>query len=49
VIHQVAQAADVWTLDIKGEEWGEVDFPEDVEVARALTARWDTAIKVAAA
>ena len=49
VIHQVAQSADVWTLDIAGEEWGEVDFPDDVEVARALTARWDAAEKAAAA
>ncbi len=36
VIHQIAQQADVWTLDISGEEWGEVDFPEDVETAREL-------------
>ena len=41
VIHQIAQEAPVWTLDINGEEWGEVDFPEDVESAQALTARWD--------
>ena len=31
VIHHIAQQADVWTLDIAGEEWGEVDFPADVE------------------
>jgi L-glutamine-phosphate cytidylyltransferase len=49
VIHHVAQQADVWTLDITGEEWGEVDFPADVEAARGLTARWDAAIKAAAA
>ena len=49
VIHQLAQSADVWTLDIEGEEWGEVDFPVDVETARALTARWDAAEKAAAA
>ena len=49
VIHHIAQSADVWTLDIKGEEWGEVDFPADVEAARALTARWDAAEKAAAA
>lgn len=49
VIHQVAQSGDVWTLDIKGEEWGEVDFPADVENASALTARWDAADKAAAA
>jgi len=49
VIHQIAQRADVWTLDIQGEEWGEVDFPEDVEAARALTKRWDEAKKASAA
>jgi choline kinase len=49
VIHHIAQAADVWTLDIKGEEWGEVDFPADVGAARELTSRWDAAVKAAAA
>jgi L-glutamine-phosphate cytidylyltransferase len=41
VIHHLAQSSDVWTLDISGEEWGEVDFPPDVEAARALCERWD--------
>ena len=49
VIHQIAQEADVWTFDIDGEEWGEVDFPPDVDAARELTARWDAAQKSAAA
>jgi choline kinase len=49
VIHQIAQEGPVWTLDIQGEEWGEVDFPEDVESAKALTARWDEARKAKAA
>ena len=49
VINHIAQSADVWTLDIAGEEWGEVDFPPDVEAARELTARWDAAEKSAAA
>jgi choline kinase len=49
VINHIAQSADVWTLDIRGEEWGEVDFPPDVEAARELTARWDAASKAAAA
>ena len=49
VIHHLAQNSDVWTLDIAGEEWGEVDFPEDVDVAIDLTARWDAAVKAAAA
>jgi choline kinase len=43
VINHIAQSSDVWTLDIRGEEWGEVDFPADVEAARELTARWDAA------
>ncbi|GAA4721131.1 phosphocholine cytidylyltransferase family protein [Sphingomonas lutea] len=43
VINHIAQGSDVWTLDISGEEWGEVDFPEDVKRARDLTARWDSA------
>jgi L-glutamine-phosphate cytidylyltransferase len=49
VINHIAQSADVWTLGIEGEEWGEVDFPPDVEAARELTARWDAAEKAAAA
>ena len=49
VIHQIAQESPVWTLDINGEEWGEVDFPEDVEHARELSARWDERRKAAAA
>ncbi len=34
--------ADVRTVSIRGEEWQEVDFPDDFERARALTARWAT-------
>ena len=49
VINKIAQSSDVWTLDIAGEEWGEVDFPPDVERARELTARWDAAGKAEAA
>ena len=49
VINHIAQTDDVWTLDIAGEEWGEVDFPPDVERARELTAGWDAAEKAAAA
>ncbi|HEY8435424.1 MAG TPA: phosphocholine cytidylyltransferase family protein [Sphingomicrobium sp.] len=49
VIHHLAQNGEVWTLDIEGEEWGEVDFPEDVDAAMALTARWDATEKSAAA
>ncbi len=35
VIHHLAQNGDVWTLDISGEQWGEVDFPEDVGRCRS--------------
>ena len=49
VIHHIAQNGEVWTLDIKGEEWGEVDFPEDVENAEALVKRWDESRKARAA
>ena len=40
VVHALAQRERVETLDISGEDWGEVDFPDDVERARALTASW---------
>jgi choline kinase len=49
VIHHLAQNGEVWTLDINGAEWGEVDFPPDVEAARHLTAGWDAAEKAVAA
>ncbi len=40
-IDELAQGgADVGTVSIVGEDWQEVDFLEDVEAARALTARW---------
>jgi len=47
VVHHLAERSEVWTLDIAGEEWGEVDFPEDVERARALVAGWDAKRKAA--
>lgn len=40
-IDALAQAgADVRTVSIRGEQWQEVDFPEDVEKAKALTEAW---------
>jgi L-glutamine-phosphate cytidylyltransferase len=39
-IDALARDVEVQTVCIKGEEWQEVDFPEDVDKARALTARW---------
>ena len=47
VIHHIAERSEVWTLDIDGEQWGEVDFPDDVDRARALVAGWDAARKAA--
>ncbi len=49
MIHHLAQTGEVWTLDINGAEWGEVDFPPDVEAAQELTARWDAAGEAVAA
>lgn len=49
VIHMLAQQSEIWTLDIHGEEWGEVDFPADVAAATELAARWDAAQDSAAA
>jgi choline kinase len=34
------EGADVRTVSVAGEAWQEVDFPEDLEKARALTACW---------
>ncbi len=49
VIHHLAQNGEVGTFDIAGEEWGEVDFPEDLAGAEALTVRWDENRKAKAA
>jgi len=49
VIHHLAQQSEIWTLDIHGLEWAEVDFPADVAIAGELTARWDKIGKAAAA
>jgi choline kinase len=39
-IDALAQETAVHTISIKGEQWQEVDFHEDVAKAEALTARW---------
>ena len=39
-IDAIAGKVDVQTVSIKGEEWQEVDFPEDLEKAQAITAGW---------
>lgn len=40
-IDALAAETAVHTVSIHGEQWQEVDFPEDVEKAKALTAGWD--------
>jgi choline kinase len=43
-IDELAQSgADVRTVSITGEEWQEVDFPEDLDKAEAVTAGWTAA------
>lgn len=39
-IHALAQTSRIETVSIVGEQWGEVDFPDDIAAARALTAGW---------
>ena len=40
VIHKLAQESEIGTLDISGEQLGEVDFPEDIEAAQKLVVGW---------
>jgi choline kinase len=40
VIDAIAAESRVETVSIRGLRWGEVDFPEDLEPARTLTASW---------
>ena len=42
-IDALARETEVHVVSIKGEEWQEVDFHEDVAKARELTARWAAA------
>jgi choline kinase len=39
-IDELAPSGVVGTVSIEGLGWAEVDFPQDVEIATALTARW---------
>lgn len=39
-IDGIAKDTTVGTVSIEGLPWAEVDFPQDVETAAALTARW---------
>ncbi|MFP5453962.1 MAG: sugar phosphate nucleotidyltransferase [Alphaproteobacteria bacterium] len=39
-IHALAPSGVVGTVSIEGLRWAEVDFPEDLPIARALTESW---------
>jgi choline kinase len=39
-IDMLAMEQEIGTVSIEGLEWAEVDFPQDVDIARELTARW---------
>lgn len=43
VIDSLAPSGVVGTVSIEGHRWAEVDFPEDVEIGRALTSGWAAA------
>jgi len=40
VIDSLAPTGKVGTVSIEGQEWAEVDFLNDIEIATALTDRW---------
>lgn len=43
VIDSIAPTGKVGTVSIEGQEWAEVDFLNDIEIATALTDRWASA------
>ncbi|WP_288487584.1 phosphocholine cytidylyltransferase family protein [uncultured Novosphingobium sp.] len=43
VIDSIAPTGKVGTVSIEGQEWAEVDFLNDIEIATALTDRWAAA------
>jgi len=45
VIHTLAQAGHVGSVSIEGLEWGEIDFPADLQRARSLVHGWTSAEK----
>ena len=42
-IDAIAQEAEIHVVSIKGEDWQEVDFHEDIAKAQEVTARWAAA------
>ena len=43
VIDSIAPTGKVGTVSIEGQEWAEVDFLNDIEIATSLTDRWAAA------
>jgi choline kinase len=43
VIDSIAPTGKVGTVSIEGQDWAEVDFLNDIEIATALTDRWASA------
>jgi choline kinase len=39
-IDEIAPQGVVGTVSIEGLDWAEVDYPQDIQIANALTARW---------
>ncbi|MCF8709453.1 phosphocholine cytidylyltransferase family protein [Rhizorhapis sp. SPR117] len=39
-IDMLAMEQEIGTVSIEGLEWAEVDFPQDVEIAKAMTGKW---------
>jgi len=44
-IGQLAKLTDIAVSDVSGHEWSEVDFPVDLQAARAMAAGWDEPIR----
>jgi L-glutamine-phosphate cytidylyltransferase len=45
-VGQLAKMTDVKVADVSRHEWSEVDFPVDLQAARAMAAGWDAPVRV---
>jgi choline kinase len=44
-VGQLAKLTGIKVSDVSGHEWSEVDFPVDLQSARAMAANWDQPIR----
>jgi L-glutamine-phosphate cytidylyltransferase len=44
-VGQLAKLTDISVSDVSGHEWSEVDFPVDLQGARAMAAEWDQPVR----